>query len=395
MTIQELIEKRTKAFEAAKNFAKSHATDKGTLNDEDFAIYQSMEKEIENYSREISRMQRLEGIEQEMAKPVNTPLTAKPQLTSPKETQTGRASDEYKSAMLGALRSKFKNISNILREGVDAEGGYLVPDEYDSRLIDVLEEENIMRSLATKITTSGLHRINIVATKPAASWIEEGGALSFGDATFDQLFLDAHKLHVAIKVTDELLYDNAFNLESYIITQFGKALANAEEDAFLNGDGKGKPTGIFAETGGGTLSNTVSTVKGDDIINLIYALKRPYRKNAVFIMNDKTLALLRTLKDSTGVYIWQPNYQDSEPDRLLGYKVYTSAYAPTDAVAFGDFSYYNIGDRGNRSFKELTELFAGNDMTGFVAKERVDGKLVLPEAVQILKIGGTTSTAKA
>lgn len=392
MTIKDLIEKRNQAFEAAKNFAASHASDKGTLNDEDYATYQSMEKEIENYSREISRMQRLEGMEQELSKPINTPLTSKPQVVNPMETKTGRASDEYKSAMLGALRSKFKNISNILREGVDAEGGYLVPDEYDSRLIDVLEEENIMRSLATKITTSGLHKINIAATKPAASWIEEGGALSFGDATFDQLFLDAYKLHVAIKVTDELLYDNAFNLEDYIITQFGKALANAEEDAFLNGDGNGKPTGIFAATGGGTVANTVSAIKGDDIINLIYSLKRPYRKNAAFIMNDKTLALLRTLKDSTGVYIWQPNYQDSEPDRLLGYKVYTSAYAPLDAIAFGDFSYYNIGDRGVRSFKELTELFAGNDMTGFIAKERVDGKLVLPEAVQILKVSAAKTT---
>lgn len=392
MTIKDLIEKRNQAFEAAKNFAASHATDKGTLNDEDYETYQSMEKEIENYSREISRMQRLEDIEHEMSKPVNTPLTSKPQSAKGSETKTGRASDEYKSAMISALRSKFKNISNILREGVDAEGGYLVPDEYDSRLIDVLEEENIMRSLATKITTSGLHKINIAATKPAASWIEEGGVLSFGDATFDQLFLDAYKLHVAIKVTDELLYDNAFNLEDYIITQFGKALANAEEDAFLNGDGNGKPTGIFAATGGGTVANTVSAIKGDDIINLIYFLKRPYRKNAAFIMNDKTLALLRTLKDSTGVYIWQPNYQDSEPDRLLGYKVYTSAYAPLDAIAFGDFSYYNIGDRGVRSFKELTELFAGNDMTGFIAKERVDGKLVLPEAVQILKVSAAKTT---
>ncbi|MGZ7192268.1 phage major capsid protein, partial [Streptococcus pyogenes] len=77
-----------------------------------------------------------------------------------------------------------------------------------------------------------------------ASWIEEGGELSFGDATFDQILLDAHKLHVAIKITDELLYDNAFNLESYIIDQFAKALSNAEEDAFLNGDGVGKPLGI-------------------------------------------------------------------------------------------------------------------------------------------------------
>ncbi len=90
-------------------------------------------------------------------------------------------------------------------------------------------------------------------------------------------------------------------------------------------------------------------------------------------------------------HIWQPNYQSGEPDRLLGYEVYTSAYAPTDAMAFGDFSYYNIGDRGTRSFAELKELFAGNGMVGFVAKERVDGKLVLPEAVQILKIGGTSS----
>lgn len=391
MTIKDLIEKRNQAFEAAKNFAASHATDKGTLNDEDYETYQKMEKEIENYSREISRMQRLESMEQEMSKPVNTPLTSKPQNTNPTETKTGRASDEYKSAMLCALRSNFRNVNNILSEGVDAEGGYLVPDEYDSRLIDVLEEENIMRVLGTKITTSGQHKINIAATKPAASWVEEGKALTFGDATFDQIIMDAYKLHVAIKVTEELLYDNAFGLENYIITQFGKALANAEEDAFLNGDGKNKPTGIFAITGGGTVAATATKITTDDVISLVYALKRPYRKNAKFIMNDKTLVSLRKLKDNNGAYIWQPNSQAGEPDTLLGYEVYTSAYAPTDAIAFGDYSYYNIGDRGTRSFAELKELFAGNGMVGFVAKERVDGKLVLPEAVQILKISGTTA----
>lgn len=392
MTIKDLIEKRNQAFEAAKNFATSHASNKGTLNDEDYATYQSMEKEIENYSREISRMQRLEDIEHEMSKPVNTPLTSKPQAANPMETKTGCASDEYKSAMLGALRSNFRNVSNVLSEGVDAEGGYLVPDEYDSRLIDVLEEENIMRVLGTKITTSGQHKINIAATKPAASWVEEGKALTFGEGTFDQIILDAYKLHVAIKVTEELLYDNAFGLENYIITQFGKALANAEEDAFLNGDGNSKPTGIFAATGGGTVANTVAEITVDDVVGLVYALKRPYRKNAKFIMNDKTLVSLRKLKDNNGAYIWQPNSQAGEPDTLLGYEVYTSAYAPFDAVAFGDFSYYNIGDRGTRSFAELKELFAGNGMVGFIAKERVDGKLVLPEAVQILKVSASKTT---
>ncbi|MCM1062789.1 MAG: phage major capsid protein, partial [Eubacterium sp.] len=305
---------------------------------------------------------------------------------------TGRASDEYRKGMLQALRTNFKQVNNILQEGVDADGGYLVPVEYDRRLIDVLEEENIMRRLGTRITTSGEHRINIAATKPAAAWIEEGEALTWGDATFDQILMDAHKLHVAIKVTEELLYDNAFGLENYIITQFGNALANAEEDAFLNGNGTGKPTGIFNATGGGQLAATAgAAVKTDDIIDLVYALKRPYRKNAAFIMNDKTLAMLRKLKDNNGAYLWQPSYQMGEPDKVLGYAVYTSAYVPENAVAFGDFKYYNIGDRGSRSFKQLNELFAGNGMIGFVAKERVDGKLVLPEAVQILKLSAKST----
>lgn len=163
-------------------------------------------------------------------------------------------------------------------------------------------------------------------------------------------------------------------------------MANAEEDAFLNGDGKGKPTGIFAKTGGGNVTAEAVAFTGDELINLVYTLKRPYRKKAAFIMNDKNLAVLRKLKDANDQYLWQPSLKEGEPERLLGYPVYTSAYAPADAIAFGDFSYYNIGDRGSRSFKKLTELFAGNDMVGFVAKERVDGKLILPEAVQILKL---------
>lgn len=392
MKIKELMEKRNKAFENAKNYASTHATENGTLNDEDYEIYMGMEKEIENYSREISRLQREQNLENELSKPVNTPITAKPQADI--SHKTGRASAEYKNAMLNAFRSNFRNVSNELSVGADADGGYLVPEEYDNRLIDVLEENNVMRMLGTKITTSGQHKINIAATKPAAAWIEEGGTLDFGEAKFEQIILDAHKLHVAIKVTEELLYDNAFNLENYIVTQFGKALANAEEDAFLNGDGSGKPTGIFAETGGGKVAATATTLNADDVINLVYALKRPYRKNAKFIMNDKIISVLRTLKDSTGAYIWQESYQNGEPGRLLGYEVYTSAYAPTNAIAFGDFSYYNIGDRGTRSFAELKELFAGNGMVGFVSKERVDGKLVLPEAVQILKIEKLSNSAK-
>lgn len=385
-TIQELIEKRAKAWEGAKAFVESKKDNDGLLSKEDVEAYNKMEQKVKDYTIEIERMQEMDKMERELSKPVNTPLILKP-MTQEKEEKE-KMTSEHKQAMVKALRSNFRQIENILQEKVDSDGGYLVPEEYDSRLIQTLEEENIMRKLGHTITTSGKHKINIAATNPAAAWIEEGGQLKFGESTFKQILLDAHKLHVAIKVTEELLYDNAFNLENYILEQFGKALANAEEDAFLNGDGTGKPTGIFNQTNGGTHITETTTLKADDIITLVHALKRPYRKNAAFILNDKTIAAIRKLKDSNGAYIWQPSYQVGEPDRLVGYPVYTSAFAPEKKIAFGDFSYYNIGDRGTRSFKELQELFAGNGMIGFVAKERVDGKLILPEAVQILPIKG-------
>ena len=121
-------------------------------------------------------------------------------------------------------------------------------------------------------------------------------------------------------------------------------------------------------------------------------------------MNDKTLAAVRKLKDVNQAYMWQPSYQAGEPDRLCGYAVETSAYAPempttkpsaqdgdTGFIAFGDFSYYNIGDRGTRSIQLLRELFAGNGMIGYVMKERVDGLLVLPEAVQVMYAAAASS----
>ena len=399
MNISEMIKNRADLVGQMRNFVDTHEDKGGKLSAEDAATYAKMEAEFEQLSDAISRQQRADAREAELAKPVNSPITGKPYVMGAQpEEKKGRASDAYKKAMLTAMRTNFRQISDVLSEGVDADGGYLVPIEYDRRLIDVLDEENIMRGLATKITTSGQHKINIAATKPAAAWIEEGEALTFGDATFDQIMLDAYKLHVAIKVTEELLYDNAFQLENYIINQFGIALANAEEDAFLNGDGSGKPLGIFAENGGAqaTTITAKNTVESDDIINLVYALKRPYRKNAKFILNDQTIASIRKLKDENGQYMWQPALVAGEPDRLLGYECLTSPFAPVAAagkpfIAFGDFKYYNIGDRGTRSFQELKELFAGNGMIGYVAKERVDGKLILPEAVQLLKLKGTSS----
>ena len=112
MTIKELIEKRNQAFDAAKNYAVSHKNEKGTLSNEDYEVYMKMEKEIEDYSREISRLQREEQLENELSKPINTPITLQPQSQS-EAKKNPRATAEYKNAMVTALRTKFKNISII------------------------------------------------------------------------------------------------------------------------------------------------------------------------------------------------------------------------------------------------------------------------------------------
>lgn len=387
MTINELREKRNTAWENTKDFLETHRMENGLISAADAKTYDKMVQDIQSYGEEIERLEQLQSMEDTLRRPTAAPLTARP------SSKAGRASDEYKNALLTALRTNFKDVDSILREGQDESGGYLVPDEYDHRLVEALEQENIFRKLATTINTTGLHKINVAAVKPAAAWVEEGEALTFSDATFDQVILDAYKLHVAVKVSEELLYDNAFNLETYLLNSFAKALGNAEEEAFLTGDGKNKPTCLLSATGGGEVGVTTAadSIKADEIIDLVYKLKRPYRKNAAFITSDSTLAQIRKLKDSNGNYLWQPALTAGEPDRILGYPVYTSAYMPKIAkgaavMAFGDYSYYNIGDRGTRSIAELKELYAANGLVGFVSKERVDGKLILPEAVQIMKM---------
>lgn len=184
-----------------------------------------------------------------------------------------------------------------------------------------------------------------------------------------------------------------FDLPSYIAKEFARRIGTKEEEAFLIGDGKGKPTGIFAATGGAEngATTTGAAITFDDVIELFYSLKSPYRKKAVWVLNEQTVKALRKIKDNTGNFIWQPSVSAGLPDTILNRPYVTSVYAPTiaagaKAIAFGDYSYYWVADRQGRSLKRLNELFAMNGQVGFLASQRVDGKLILSEAVKTLTI---------
>ena len=391
MTIIEMREKRAKLWNTMEGFLDTHRNDKGVLSAEDDATYSAMERDMTDLSNEIRRMERRDAMEAELNKPVGKPLTGMPEKADTDEKK-GRASNAYKEDFGRHLRGKMP-IHNVLSESTDADGGYLVPEEFERDIVTGLDAANVIRSLAKVITTQNDRKIPISVGHSVATWTAENAAFTESNPTFGQKEIDAYKLTDLIRVSVELLQDAAFPLEQYIANEFARAFGIAEEQAFCVGTGSGQPTGIFTANGGtvGVTAAANNAVTADELINLVYALKAPYRRNAKFLMNDATISAIRKLKDGNGVYLWQPSLQAGEPDKLLGYDLYTSPYVPTMAagaytVAFGDFRNYWIADRAGRTVQRLNELYATNGQVGFVATERVDGKVILPEGIQLLKM---------
>ena len=394
-TLNQLRAERAALVKKTREFLETRAKDDARLSAEDDAMYSRMEDDLLNYDRQIERMERLDQRESQMAMPTSAPIVSKP-AAAEKPVKIGRGADDYRKAFWNSIRTKFPNqeIINALQEGVDTEGGYLVPDEYENTLIQALNEETAIRKNARVITTSsGSHKIPIVTSHGEATWMEEEDAFTASDEAFGQVNLDAHKVGTIIKVSEELLNDSAFDLEGYMRAEFARRIGDKEEAAFLTGNGTHKPTGLLYSTGGaqvGLTAASTSAVTADEVIDLFHSLKTPYRKKAIWVLNDSTIKLIRKLKDGNGQYLWQPGIRDGEVNTILGKPYYTSAFMPEVAagnktILFGDLSYYWIADRQGIVFKRLNELFAGNGQVGFLAYKRLDAKTVLPEAIKVLQ----------
>ena len=386
----ELRQKRSELWEKAKLFLDNAKRNGDVLSADDRATYEKMEQEIVDLGKEIGIIERRETLDLEMSKPTSAPISTNPNTKT--EEKTGRSSDEYKKSFWLAMRNKknpYESV-NALQIGTDSEGGYLVPDEYESTLIEKLHDENIIRQYATVIKSSnGDKKIPVVAGYGEATWTDEEAAYTESDDSFGVITLGAHKLTSIIKVSEELLNDSAFDLEQYISKEFVRRMAAAEENAFINGTGTGRPTGILQTAETGKTTAAAAAITADEVIDLYHSLRSPYRKNAVFIANDSTVKSVRQLKDSNGMYLWQPGLKEGQPDTLIGNRIISSAYMPEigagkKPILFGDISYYWIADRQGRTFQRLNELYAATGQVGFRTFQRVDGKLTLAETVKTL-----------
>lgn len=388
----ELCAKRAQAWEDCKNFLEAHRQKDGTLTAEDKAVYDKMVATVDALKAEIKTLEDVEARDAEMNEPTSQPVVNQPKTAE--DNKTGRASDSYRKLFNDFLRGAAtkREIRDALQEDTNSEGGYLVPVEFERRVIDKLREMNVIRQYAHVIRTASPRKIPVQASAGAAAWIAEEGEYQGTDPAFGQVTLDAFKVGQMIKVSDELLEDASFDLEGYLADQLASAIATAEEDAFCTGNGSGKPTGIFTASGGsvGVTTAAADKITADEIFDLIYSLKAPYRRNSRFFLNDSTIKAIRKLKDGNGNYIWQPALTEGQPDRLCGFPVHATAApaiaASAYAIAFGDFDYYWIADRTDMDVKRLNELYAANGQVGFRGSRRVDAKVVQNEAIKLLQM---------
>ena len=313
----------------------------------------------------------------------------------------------YARAFRGFLRkgdrklpaNEFKDLS----VGYSAAGGYLVQDNFLNTLIVKQREVSAMRRIANVLPPVPSGAVIVPAEDSIfsdAEWTTEAATGSVDTVQpFGQRRLQPHPLGKVVKVSNTLLRVPTFDVEAYVRDRLAYKFAVPEENAFINGDGTGKPLGILKTPGLPTYTTAASnTLSADDVINWVYSLPSAYAPNARILCNRAFIRKVRTLKDTQGNYVWQPGLSAGMPNTILDvpYEVSdrfddgldsSDVFEDNAIVAVvGDFSYYWIVDALGMTIQRLDETYALTNQTGFVGRKECDGAAVLAEAFYALKI---------
>jgi HK97 family phage major capsid protein len=389
-TIKDLLFERGQVVEEMKSILNAADAEKRDMTAEEHEKFDILDAKQNEMKAQADKLDKIAKLESEGAQYTNTP--AMPSIKG-EDKKTAFASTEYvdgfdRYARVGknGLDSR---ILNALQVGTSSEGGYIVPTEFETTLVEALQDINEFRQWCTVISTGSDRDIPIESTLGSATWTAEEAAYTESDAAFGQVVLSSYKLGRIIKVSEELLEDAFFDVGGYLARNFGKSFGIAEETAIVNGNGTGKPTGLVQGASAGVTAAATTAITADELIDLFHSLGRPYRNQARWVLNDSTAKLVRKLKDGNGQYMWQPGLQAGQPDMILARPVVASSAMPAAAtgnvsVLFGDLSYYTIADRSGRVMQRLNELYAANGQVGFRMYERMDGKVVLSEAIKKL-----------
>jgi len=318
------------------------------------------------------------------------------------------ASIEVKGFVDGYLRMGREAEIKSLSGTAPADGGYAVPREVDALIPARLRAISPIRAIAQVVQTGSAGYRKLVTTGGTASgWVSETGArVETATPAFAEIAPPAGELYANPAASQAMLDDAQFDIQSWLADEIAMEFARAEGAAFVNGTGINQPKGFlgapnaatadaarpfgtlqFLASGNATGFDTAPELK---LIDLVHALKSGHRQGASWVMNAKTLAVVRKLKATDGSFLWQPGLVEGQPNRLLGYPVIEAEDMPDIAanalpIAFGNFrAGYLIAERSATSI--LRDPFTNKPFVHFYATKRIGGQVLDSDAIKLLKI---------
>jgi HK97 family phage major capsid protein len=379
--------------------------------------YDKMESEFRNLTERWQKAEELYNQEKEVKRSLDTPVDLRvnedddvPTTLAEYRAKTRGAqpqdTPEYRMAYWHYLT--VKNLSEldieeqrVLSKASAGAGANLVPTDFYNQIINIVRFTGPINQLANVMTTDSGETIQIpaVTSHGVATWTAENAGFTASDEVFGQVSLNAFKAGRTVIVSEELLTDAAFGLDGYLSQELGESIGLLEETAYAVGDGSGKPMGIANAASGVTVTQAAtgnaSSFTYTALVNFIYALPYQYRRNAVWVFSDSAVKNFYTMVDGQQRPLWNVNVANTGPDTFLGYPIYTSPDlavmgASAKAGIFGDIRRgYTIRRVNGFSLQRQNELYSNNGQVGFRGFERVDGRVVLADALRVLQHSAT------
>ncbi len=325
----------------------------------------------------------------------------------------GNMADPARSAFVEGYLRKGREVElKSFAGNVPADGGYAVPKEIDVVIDATLKSISPIRAVANVVQVGSAGYRKLVTTNGVASgWASEVAARpTTATPTFNEIVPSFGELYANPAATQAMLDDAQFDVEAWLADEIATQFAKAEGTAFVNGDGVDKPKGFLTYTAVatgdatrsfgqlqyvpvGAASDFPATNPQDKLLDLVHALRAPYRQGAVWVMNSATLAKIRKFKTSDGAFVWTPGLVTGQPDTLLGYPVVESEDMPDIAansmpIAFGNFrAGYLIAERSETNI--LRDPYSNKPYVNFYATKRIGGAVSNSEAIKLLRIAAS------
>ena len=386
---EELREQRAKLVADARVISDAAEKEKRDLHVDEVEKYEKISADIDKLMESAERLEHQEKLELEMSTRISPQAgggaSGGPAAEQTFEEKTKEAFARYMRT--GVVSDEFR----ALQSGSDVEGGFLTaPEAFVNQLLKKVDDDLHLRQLATvtQIGTAESLGVPTLDTDVAdADWTTE---LATGNEDtnirFGKRELRPHPLAKRVKISQKLIRQARFDIESFVISRFAYKFGVTQEKAFMTGDGFQKPLGLFTVSSDGLstavdkLSGAATTFVADNLIDIKYSLKPQYWRQANWLFHRDAIAKIRKLKTvADGQYVWQPGLQAGQPDRLLELPLVVSEFVPNTFTSgkyvgmVGDFSFYWIVDSLALGFQRLAELYAETNQVGYISRLELDG----------------------